>query len=146
MSNKLRDTLSKITHESFATEAGKKLHLSLQSATLENGNLNNELQKVILKDKILSRFFKKDALTEVPVAGYINGHFISRRIDRLVIDEPAKTVLIMDYKSDTNKESFHDKYEKQVKEYLALMRSAYPDYRIKGYILWTTDFSLEEIL
>ena len=85
-------------------------------------------------------------LTEVPVAGYINGRFVSRRIDRLVINDDKKEVSILDYKTDVDKSTFHDKYVAQIKEYVTLLYGIYPEYKIHAYLLWLNDFSLEEVL
>ena len=83
--------------------------------------------------------------TEVPIAGTINGRFISRRIDRLFTDDENKRVYVLDYKTDTDRAAFHDKYVEQINEYKTLLRDIYPNYEIRGYILWLHDFSVEEI-
>ena len=87
-----------------------------------------------------------NAKTEVPIAGKLNGVFISRRIDRLVIDNNGKTIRFLDYKSDTDKNVLRDKYVRQLKEYAELLRSAYPDYKIAGFILWLHDWQLDEVI
>ncbi len=148
MSNKLRDILSQIEHDKFATESGRNTHFKLQHIIITSGHQegDEELCKKILSCPKLLRFFGSNSKVEVPIAGYLNGRFVSRRIDRLIIDEGNKEIQILDYKTDTNKQAFYEKYIIQIKEYSELLQSLYPDYKITGYILWLKDFSLEKIL
>ena len=91
-------------------------------------------------------FFVKSAQTEVPIAGIVHGHFVSRRIDRLLINHNTKTIDFIDYKTDTDKNAFIEQYKYQLKEYTELLRSAYPNYKINGYILWLHDWTLDKII
>ena len=90
-------------------------------------------------------FFAENTRTEVPIAGIINGNFISRRIDRLSVDDENKIVRILDYKTDIEKESRREKYIVQLNEYEKLMRQIYPEYKIEKYILWLHDWTLEKL-
>ena len=73
-------------------------------------------------------------------------HNIDIVIDRLVINDDKKEVSILDYKTDVDKSTFHDKYVAQIKEYVTLLYGIYPEYKIHAYLLWLNDFSLEEVL
>lgn len=146
MSNKIRSILSDIEKQKFATSTGKQTHAILQYYSGSNTkNLDNELYKKFSTNKELDKFFCADSKAEVPVAGYINGRFVSRRIDRLATNHDDKTVYILDYKTDSDKNVFHDKYVAQIKEYKTLLHDIYPEYKIHGFILWINDFTLEEI-
>lgn len=105
-----------------------------------------EIRTKIAQHPELTHFFATNSKPEVPIAGHINGKFISRRIDRLIIDDTNKTIDILDYKTDTNKTAFIDKYTAQINEYATLLRDIYPNYTIRGYILWLHDFELTKII
>lgn len=147
MSNKLRNILSDLERQQYATKNGQLAHRKMQAITNQNTSTKNiDFFKNIHLNKELTKFFTVDSKTEVPVAGYISGRFVSRRIDRLTIDEANKIVYILDYKTDTDKDAFHDKYVLQIKEYKKLMKDIYPKYKISAFILWLNDFTLEEIV
>lgn len=143
----LHDILKHCEHTRFATDAGTQMHKRLQRVTISKDKTSGApdlVARISAKSELLP-FFCVSAKTEVPIAGTIKGHFVSRRIDRLVVDPSNKTVYVMDYKTDTDKAINRNKYIAQVREYVALLRAIYPDYTITGYILWTHDFSLEKI-
>ena len=145
---KLRDIISQMKHTKIATDTGKKMHTKMQgiiiSDTAPHGDA--EICEKISQHPELTRFFAQESKTEAPIAGYINGQFISRRIDRLIIDDANKTIDILDYKTDTNKNEFIDKYTTQINEYATLLRDIYPQHTIHGYILWLHDFELTKIV
>lgn len=144
-------TLNKILADKnsakHATDSGTKMHKMLQCVVIDDDTEigNNNLISQIKKHPDLIRFFNKTARTEVPIAGTINGRFVSRRIDRLCIDNTCKHIDIIDYKTDINHETFYAMYVSQVREYYVLLKSLYPEYQIDTYILWTHDFLLEKI-
>ena len=143
----LHDILKRHEQARFATDAGTQMHKKLQWVMIDKDGTSGDpdlVARISAKTELLP-FFCASAKTEVPIAGAIKGRFISRRIDRLVVNASDKTVSVLDYKTDTDKTINHDKYISQVREYIALLRAVYPDYAIKGYILWTHDFSLEKI-
>lgn len=149
MTQNLNSFLQTAMSKQYATESGTKMHLLLQSIVIDaiNGNRGDtELVSIISNRPELKPFFVLDAKTEVPIAGIIHGVFVSRRIDRLLINDKDKTVVFMDHKTDLNKTEFYDKYKKQLLEYAELLRSAYPKYRINGFILWTHDWRLERVV
>ena len=148
MSSKLSAVLSNINHQDYATTAGRDMHKKMQqiiiTATETIGD--TEICDKIIHTPNLSRFFTPVSKTEVPIAGHINNHFISRRIDRLVINDTEKTVYILDYKTDADKLTFRDKYFNQLTEYTLLLSEIYPSYKISAYILWLHDFELEQVI
>ena len=149
MAQTLESFLTGAQNKEFATQNGTQIHAMLQHVVVDDGADNNgapELIEIIQKHKDLKRFFTANAKTEVPIAGYINGCLISRRIDRIVIDNNAKTIEFIDYKTDTDKNAHIDEYKRQLNEYQKLLQSAYPDYKINGYILWLHDWFFEKII
>ena len=136
-------------NKKYATQSGRRVHALLRNVIIDNirGNSgDDDIVETIQKRPDLYKFFSCAAKTEVPIAGIVNGVFISRRIDRLLINDIAKTIDFIDYKTDTNKNEFIDKYTKQLNEYAQLLRSGYPDYKIVGFILWTQDWQLQQII
>ena len=149
MTQNLNNFLQNVMSKQNATEHGTVLHRLLQNIVIDDmhGNHGDANILSILEGKPeLKSFFTKNAKTEVPVAGIINGCFISRRIDRLVINPKDKTIMFMDYKTDLNRIVFYDKYKKQLSEYAELLHSAYQDYKITGFILWVHDWCLEKVV
>lgn len=147
MTQSLKDFLTGANNKEFATKNGTKMHTALRCVVIDkSGNCgDDELVEIIAKRPDLMPFFKTNAKTEVPVAGIVKGRFISRRLDRMIINHDTKTVDFIDYKTDTDKTVFIEKYKKQLNEYRELLQSAYPKYKINGYILWTCDWGLENI-
>ena len=148
MTQTLKSFLTGANNKDFATKQGTQMHAILQHVIVDDsGNCGNEdIVKIIKNKPELKRFFTRDAKTEVPIAGYINNVFISRRIDRLLINHDTKTIDFIDYKTDINKEEFIEKYKKQLNEYAELLHSAYPDYKINSHILWLQDWELNKII
>ena len=144
-------TLHKIlqTHEhnKHATDTGTKMHLRLQHVCIDDEHCTGDADLIgkITSNPEIAKLFCRASKTEVPIAGTINNRFISRRIDRLWIDDTNKTIHILDYKTDTNRDTYHSMYVSQIHEYALLLKYIYPTYKIKGYILWTRDFLLENI-
>ena len=149
MAHNLNKFLQDATAKQYATESGTKMHALLQNVVVDdiNGNRGDaDLVSVISGRPELKPFFGTNAKTEVPIAGIIRGVFVSRRIDRLLINSNDKTITFMDYKTDINQTEFRDKYIKQLSEYAELLRSAYKNYKVNGFILWTHDWRLEKVI
>ena len=148
MTQTLKNFLNGAKNKEYATKTGTQIHAQLQSVIVDD--VNNcgtpELIEKIQNRPDLKRFFSSFAKTEVPIAGYLNGRFVSRRIDRLLINQETKTIDFIDYKTDADKTMFVEKYKQQLNEYLDLLKSAYQGYKINGYILWLNDWSLEQIV
>ena len=146
MTQILKDFLTGATNKEFATKNGTKMHAILRHIVVDdvNGNIgNSDIVEIIKNKPELVPFFTSNARTEIPIAGIVNGVFVSRRIDRLLINHDNKTIDFIDYKTDVNKTEFIDKYKRQLNEYAQLLHDAYPGYKINGYILWTNDWLLE---
>lgn len=143
----LNDILSAHDRTHFATMRGTQMHLRLQHVIIDGDTMygDAELVSLICQKTSLLPFFTKKSRTEVPIAGTINNRFISRRIDRLVINDTTKTIRLLDYKTDADRAIFRDKYIIQLREYAHLLRAIYPGYKISAHILWTHDFSLENV-
>ena len=147
MANSLSELLKEYDSQKWAIDAGNEMHkkLCLVRELDDCSKVDCELKKHIESCDGLPAFFVKNAQTEVPVAGVINGCFISRRIDRLIVDGENKIVRILDYKTDTDKDSRRDKYITQLGEYEKLMHQIYPEYKIEKFILWLHDWILEKL-
>lgn len=144
---KLHSILAKQEDEKYAMNEGTNVHAKLRRVFVDGDKVSGDsdyVQCIQARDDLLP-LFGAGSRTEVPIAGTIDGRFVSRRIDRLVIDDAAQTILVLDYKTDVSREKFRDAYYAQIREYGALLRAIYPTYQIKGFILWVHDFSLENV-
>lgn len=149
MTQKLSDFLAQQESKKHSTTVGTDKHAIMQNIVIDDVDGDKGDENIIKKIRSLpqiKQYFCKDAKTEIPIAGYINGVFISRRIDRLLINHENKTIEFIDYKTNTNKDEFIDKYKIQLKEYAELLCSAYPNYKISGYILWLHDWMFDKII
>lgn len=144
----LHSLLNKHEKSKHATDTGTKIHTKLRRVYFDGVNWHgdNDLTIQIQKRPELNQFFSQNSHTEVPIAGHLGNRFISRRIDRLVIDNDTKKILILDYKSDIDKETNRGNYYHQLSEYRHLLHAIYPKHQISCYILWTHDFMLEKII
>ncbi|MBQ6736337.1 MAG: hypothetical protein IJQ90_02515 [Alphaproteobacteria bacterium] len=148
MTNKITDLINKNLHSDYATATGRNVHAKMQSVFYTpNGwtgdeNIINKLSNI----PELKEFMGPLSRTEVPIAGTINGKFISRRIDRLYVNNDIKKVVVLDYKTDTDKKVFFEKYRVQLKEYYELLKQIYNGFNIECKILWLNDFTLENII
>ena len=148
MTQKLNDFLIASKNTEFATANGTRMHAIMQHIVIDESGDHGDVDIInIIKSRDdLRPFFATSAQTEVSIAGKIRGQFVSRRIDRLLINKTNKTIDFIDYKTDTNPNEFIDKYRYQLKEYAELLHSAYPDFKINGYILWLHDWTLDKII
>ena len=91
----LNDILNNIKQTQLSTDTGTKIHTILQHITIDNNGTksgNVEYIKKIEQVPNLQKFFSPDSKTELPIAGTINNKFISRRIDRILINHETKTI------------------------------------------------------
>lgn len=149
MKQNLNDFLQTERAKSYAIASGTDMHAKMQHVIIDEKKGNHgdsDIIEKIQKRPDLTLFFGVNAKTEVPIAGKINGVFVSRRIDRLILDEITKTIQFIDYKTDINKTEFVEKYIRQIKEYAELLHSAYPDYKISGFILWLHNWDLVRVV
>lgn len=145
----LYDIIDADRRATFATNAGTRVHRDMGKIVLgtPSGDVGNpEYIAHIRHDHRLIPLFDTIARTEVPIAGRINGRFISRRIDRLRVFDDVRRVVFIDYKTDTDPEIMRHHYRTQLGEYATLLHEIYPDYTIDGYILWMHDWTLDHIV
>lgn len=147
MANNLKELLDEFDAQKRAADTGSVIHEKLRHIRILDDciKVDCELEKHIKSCSGLLVFFVENAQTEVPIAGIINGDFISRRIDRLVVDNKNKVVRILDYKTDVDKTTYREKYIIKLGEYEKLVCQIYPKYKIEKYILWLHDWVLEKI-
>lgn len=148
MTNKLEQILSAKTHQEHATATGRAVHAKMSHVFYaQNGWVGDkDIIKKLSDVSDMCELFGPLSRTEVPIAGYINGKFISRRIDRLYINHDTKSIVVLDYKTDLDKKLFYKKYIEQLTEYCALLTQIYHGYHIECKILWLNDFTLENII
>ena len=134
----------------MATSKGTVEHNKLQYVVVDDvvGDSGDESFCTKIRQRPdLKPYFVASAKTEAPIAGIINGEFVSCRIDRLLINHDNKSIVFIDYKTDKDKTRFIDEYKKQLEKYAILLHDAYPEYTITGYILWLAfDLELEKII
>lgn len=147
MSTQMHKIINDIASQKHATDAGTHMHDLLRQIKIDGAVQSGDADIVsrLLRLPELLPLFLSAAKTEVPVAGIVRGKFVSRRFDRMLIDWAGRCVYILDYKTDTDKNVYHDKYIAQLREYTELARQIYPDYKISAQILWTHDWTVESI-
>ncbi len=148
MTNKITDLINKKLHTEYATATGGAMHKQMQRIfwTPNGWTGNADIIKYISNIPNLQEFMGPLSRTEVPIAGTLNGRFISRRIDRLYVNHDTKKVVVLDYKTDIDKKLFYKKYCEQLKEYSELLKHIYKGFNIECKILWLNDFTLENII
>ena len=148
MTRNLNNFLEDMEHKKHATDVGTYMHAIMQRIVIDGDVVkgNADVVDMIRKRADLLPFFVSAAQTEVAIAGYLHGFFVSRRIDRLLINHNTKTIDFIDYKTDTDKNTFVEQYKHQLKEYAELLSSAYPGFKINGYILWLHDWVIDKII
>ena len=149
MTQKLTEFLAQQKSKKCSTQTGTNAHAVMQNIIVDDEFGDKGDEEIIKKIRSLPQikpYFCKNAKKEVPIAGFIKGVFVSRRIDRLLINQNTKTIDFIDYKTNIDKDEFIDKYKLQLKEYAELLGSAYPDYKISGYILWLHDWTFDKII
>ncbi len=147
MATNLRELMKDKLNREFATDAGRTTHVKLQRVFIDGATVSGDANIIaqIKTHPELVPFFAPCSLVEVPIVAYISGRLVSRRIDRMIIDEAHKTVRILDYKTDIAPNTFYDKYVAQVREYMQILRMIYPGFSVRGFILWTHNWHMEEI-
>lgn len=144
----LHNIISEQASTKHAKNYGTKIHNMLRHTVIDATKTSGdaEVLRKIQSTPGLSRFFCAQSKTEVPIAGTINGRFISRRIDRMHVDKNNRHIDVIDYKTDINPDANRTKYIAQINEYVNLLAAIYLDFSVDGYILWTHDFSLEQVV
>ena len=147
MTDTLRELLTEYDNSQYATQNGTEMHNKMRALRVVDGELigDDEIVQNIKNRPEIARFFVPNSRVEVPVAAIINGCFTSRRIDRMVVDDDNRVIHIVDYKTDVNKDVFHQKYIAQLREYITIVKKIYPKYSVVGHILWLHDWTLEKL-
>ncbi len=147
MVNRLTDFINVCAATEFATAAGTVMHQKLCRVFIGAGGVSGDADLVceISSRPELHEFFSDVSMTEVPIAGTVGGRFVSRRIDRLVVNHDKKTVFFLDYKTGVDNQRFYTNYLKQMSEYTKLLQKIYPSYSVRGFILWIHNWTLQEI-
>ena len=147
MSNNIKEILATNDSVKHATSAGTDMHNRLARVVIDSEVVRGDADLIAKIKSVpeLAELFSAGSAVEVPIAGTIGNRFVSRRIDRLLVDDKAKNVFVLDYKTDINHDVFHDSYVAQLREYAALLRQIYPKYKISCFILWTHDWTLESV-
>lgn len=149
MTNKITNLINDKVRQDYATSSGSATHARMQHVFFDDTGValsDDDIVAHIAQNPELVEYMGPLSKTEVPIAGYVNGRFISRRIDRLYVNHTTKTVVIIDYKTDLDKERFYNKYIEQLTEYRRLMVDIHPGYTIACKILWLNDFTLENVI
>ena len=148
MKNKLDTILNAAHKQKVAMDTGTSMHARLCKVFCDtNGKWHGDADVIarILTMPELTELMGPLSRAEVPIAGKINGQFISRRVDRLYVNPDTKTVVILDYKTDINKKMYYQKYLEQLDEYRELLKQIFRSFHISCKILWTNDFTLENL-
>ena len=147
MTNELQKLIDAKAKTERTTGLGRFMHARMQMVFCNNGTWVGDADIVAKLKTIpdLMDIMGPDSRVEVPIAGTINGRFISRRIDRLYVNNKAKKVIVLDYKTDIDKSLFYTKYIAQLTEYRKLLEQIYKGFDIECKILWLNDFTLENI-
>lgn len=147
MKNKINELIEKQMRSQYATNQGRDMHRKMQNVFFNSGVWTGDDNIVLHIKNIpgLCEWLGPLSRTEIPVAGMVENKFISRRIDRLYVNNDDKTVVVLDYKTDIDKNFFHEKYIEQLTEYYALLKQIYKNFDIQCKILWLNDFTLENV-
>ena len=147
MPNDIKSILTANDNVKFATDVGTRMHARLGRIVIDADKTSGDTDLIEKINSVpgLSRMFSAQSQVEVPIAGTIAHRFVSRRIDRLLVDKDRRIVYVLDYKTDTNHDLFHDAYVAQLREYGTLLAQMYVGYKIFRYILWTHDWVLESV-
>ncbi len=145
---KLHKIIHDLESKKFATHAGTDMHAQMAKIKFCDGDFvgPEDIISKIKSNMELCEIMGPFSRAEVPLAGYIDGTFLSRRIDRLYVNETAKTVIVLDYKTDIDKKRYYEKYRVQLTEYYKLLKEIFPVFNIKCKILWLNDFTLENVI
>jgi ATP-dependent helicase/nuclease subunit A len=95
----------------------------------------------------LTPFFGSESHAEAELRGRLDeGRIVSGRVDRIAI--LATEILLLDYKSDhfvPESVAVDHPYTKQLALYAELLKSAYPDRKVRAALFWTQGAKLEWI-
>jgi len=98
------------------------------------------LAKKLVGNEVCKKFFyldKGEIYLEKEIVDSL-GH--TRRIDRLVVREDE--VWVIDYKSSKEE---RENYRQQIDEYMHILQDIYPGLKIRGFLIYLDDISVEEV-
>ena len=116
MSTQMHKIINDIASQKHATDAGTHMHDLLRQIKIDGAVQSGDddiVSRLLCLPELLP-LFSSAAKTEVPVAGIVRGKFVSRRFDRMLIDGAGRCVYILDYKTDTDKTKFIEKYKDEI--------------------------------
>ena len=104
MPNDIKSILTANDNVKFATDVGTRMHARLGRIVIDADKTSGDTDLIEKINSVpgLSRMFSAQSQVEVPIAGTIAHRFVSRRIDRLLVDTEQRVVYVLDYKTDTN--------------------------------------------
>jgi ATP-dependent helicase/nuclease subunit A len=143
-----------ILPKSYQENDEKKLIIIIEKI-LATANFLSNNQKESLMQKIISALKNTEikniitspnSVNEITISSRDNKQF---RIDKLIVDDNKKTILIVDYKTDSDAEDTSQEnfiaYKKQLKNYKKMIADIYKKYEVKTAILWTANFSISTL-
>ena len=105
-----------------------------------NFSFIKEKMALLVKQEDLKKFFYVPAGKIYREKEVVNSFGDLNRIDRLIVKE--KEAWAVDYKSSRENQ---EEYERQVKEYMEIIKGIYPKLEVKGYIIYIDEMIGEEI-
>ncbi len=127
--------------EEILKKATKKANTEFPDT--KNFSGEKSMVNALLKDDVLKRFFyldKNDSVFTEKELVDKKGH--TKRIDRLIIKADENEVWVIDYKL---KGALLKEYKDQIIEYIDLVKQIYPEFKIKGFIIFIQELQVEEI-
>ena len=97
------------------------------------------VKRLLEKTRFKPFFFVEDG-TVWQEREIVDSAGLTKRIDRLVVKE--KDVWVVDYKSARDDPGAH---REQIKEYMRLIQDLYPERRVKGFLIYLDDLSVEQV-
>ena len=100
----------------------------------------DEKLRCLLKKKNLQKIFSVSDGVVMCEKEVVNRFGDTRRIDRLIVKD--EEVRVIDYKSTRDEEEAH---QKQVREYVDLIRQIYPERQVKGFVVYLDKASIVDV-
>jgi len=145
--HKLLEVLPNLPEETWQRSA--KSYLAQKDKALPRNDQDDIRAKVmnILKHPYFHFLFGPDSRGEAAMAGMKDEDMVPAQIDRLVVGK--EIITLVDYKSDREVpakiEDAPPPYIRQLRLYAELLKSAFPDKKIRAALLWTETCTLMEI-
>ena len=146
--HRLLQALPAVPPERRADAAKRHLARTKDFDDTERASIAREVL-TLLDDPRFAPLFAPGSRTEVPIIGYVgeDRRKVSGQVDRLAVTESE--VLIADYKSDrtvprAGEQGAHP-YAGQLALYREVLRSLYPNHRIRAALVWTAGPLLMEL-